>query len=78
MDGGFPEPAVPPPCTTADACRSAPAPQPSIFGEPASQTFSGVGNLSPAEAKAEGEAQGEAAEVQEGLCEEEGQVCEEG
>jgi hypothetical protein len=47
VDGGFPEPAVPPACVTADACRTAPAVQPSIFGEPASQTFSGVGNLAP-------------------------------
>jgi NHL repeat len=47
VDGGFPEPAVSPACVTADACRSAPAPQPSIFGEPASQTFSGLGNLTP-------------------------------
>ncbi len=47
VDGGFPEPPPPPPCVTADACRSAPAPQPSIFGAPASQTFAGVGNLAP-------------------------------
>jgi hypothetical protein len=47
VDGGFPEPSVPPPCTTADACRAASAPAPSIFGAPASQTFSGVGNLTP-------------------------------
>jgi hypothetical protein len=47
VNGGFPEPAVPPACATADACRSAPAPPPSIFGAPASQTFSGVGNLTP-------------------------------
>jgi hypothetical protein len=47
VDGGFPVTAVPPACTTADACRAAPAPQPSIFGEPASQTFSGAGNLAP-------------------------------
>jgi hypothetical protein len=45
VDGGFPEPAVPPPCTTADACRAPVSPQPSIFGSPASQTFSGAGNL---------------------------------
>ncbi len=51
VDGGFPEPAVPPGCTTADACRAAPEPQPSIFGEPASQTFSGVGNLASGEAE---------------------------
>jgi hypothetical protein len=46
VDGGFPVTAVPV-CTTADACRSASAPQPSIFGEPASQTLSGAGNLVP-------------------------------
>jgi hypothetical protein len=51
MNGGFPETAVPPACTTADACRSAPVPQPSIFGEPASQTFAGAGNLASSEAK---------------------------
>jgi hypothetical protein len=45
VDGGLPEPAAPSPCTTADACRAAPAPQPSIFGAPASQTFSGLGNV---------------------------------
>jgi hypothetical protein len=38
---------APPECTTADACRAAPAPQPSIFGAPSSATFSGVGNLTP-------------------------------
>ncbi len=43
--GGFAEASSPPPCTTADACRTPVAPQPSIYGAPASQTFSGVGNL---------------------------------
>jgi predicted secreted protein len=38
---------APPACTTADACRAAPAPQPSIFGPPSSATFSGQGNASP-------------------------------
>ncbi len=47
VDGGFPETAVPPACTTADACRAAPEPQPAIFGEPSSQTFSGAGNSAP-------------------------------
>ncbi len=47
VNGGFPEAALPPACTTADACRSAASPQPSIFGEPSSQTFSGTGNLVP-------------------------------
>ncbi len=45
--GGFPAPASPPACTTADACRTPVAPQPSVYGAPASQTFSGVGNLAP-------------------------------
>ncbi len=47
VDGGFAEPSSPLPCTTADACRAAAAPQPSVYGEPASQTFSGLGNLTP-------------------------------
>ena len=41
--GGFAEPSSPPACTTADACRTPVSPQPSIYGAPASQTFSGVG-----------------------------------
>jgi hypothetical protein len=47
VDGGFAEPSSPPACTTADACRTPVPPQPSIYGAPASQTFSGVGNLAP-------------------------------
>ncbi len=47
VNGGFAEPPSPPPCTTADACRTPVAPQPSVYGAPASQTFSGVGNLAP-------------------------------
>ena len=44
----FPQAAVPPPpCTTGDACKPAPTPQPAIFGAPASATFSGAGNLAP-------------------------------
>jgi hypothetical protein len=38
---------TPPPCTTGDACKAAPTPQPTIFGEPSSQTFSGAGNVVP-------------------------------
>lgn len=34
-------------CTTPEACRGSASPQPSIYGAPASQTFSGVGNLTP-------------------------------
>jgi hypothetical protein len=37
--------AVPPPCETGDACKPAPTPQPAIFGEPASATFNGPGNI---------------------------------
>ena len=51
VDGGFAEPSSPPPCTTADACRTPVSPQPSVYGAPASQTFSGVGNLAPPETK---------------------------
>jgi hypothetical protein len=32
---------------TAEACRAAPAPQPSIFGAPSSATFNGQGNVVP-------------------------------
>jgi hypothetical protein len=49
----FSETTAPPPCETAEACRSAPAPQPGIFGSPSSATFSGQGNLSPAPPKRE-------------------------
>jgi hypothetical protein len=38
-------PALPPPCVTGDSCKAAPSPQPSIFGAPASATFSGRGNV---------------------------------
>jgi hypothetical protein len=36
-----------PPCATADACRVAPVPEPSVFGAPSSATFSGEGNTLP-------------------------------
>lgn len=39
------EPAVPPPCTSGDACKGAPSLQPAIFGAPASATFNGNGNV---------------------------------
>ena len=42
-----PPPVAPAECTTADACRMAPVPQPSIYGAPSSETFSGLGNLTP-------------------------------
>jgi streptogramin lyase len=47
VEGGFPAIALPPPCTTADACRVPVAPLPSVFGAPASATFSGAGNVAP-------------------------------
>jgi DNA-binding beta-propeller fold protein YncE len=37
--------ATPPPCTTGDACKPAPTPQPTLFGSPSSETFSGAGNV---------------------------------
>ncbi len=39
-----PQFAVAPPCSTTDSCRAAPAPQPGVFGEPASASFYGAGN----------------------------------
>jgi NHL repeat len=41
-------PVSPPACSSGDACKAAPSPQPAIFGAPASATFSGTGNLLPA------------------------------
>jgi hypothetical protein len=38
---------APPPCATTDSCRTAPTPQPGIFGAPATQTFKGAGNPAP-------------------------------
>ena len=38
---------IPPVCSTGDACKAAPTPQPAIFGAPSSATFSGAGNVSP-------------------------------
>jgi hypothetical protein len=40
----FTTPVSPPPCTTADSCKSVSLQQPAIFGPPASATFSGGGN----------------------------------
>ena len=36
-----------PPCTNEASCKASPTPQPSIFGAPASATFSGPGNPPP-------------------------------
>ncbi len=38
---------APPACATGDSCKAAPTPQPSIFGAPASATFTGAGDVSP-------------------------------
>ena len=47
VEGGFPETASPPDCTTPEACRSVTEPPPSIYGAPSSQTFLGPGNPAP-------------------------------
>lgn len=47
VHGGFPALASPAACTTADACRTPVSPLPSVYGAPSSQTFSGIGNLTP-------------------------------
>jgi hypothetical protein len=39
------QPVSPPPCDSGDSCKAAPALQPSLFGAPASETFSGSGNV---------------------------------
>jgi hypothetical protein len=38
-------PVSPPPCDSGDSCKAAPALQPALFGAPASETFSGAGNV---------------------------------
>jgi hypothetical protein len=38
-------PVSPPACTSGDSCKSAPSPQPEIFGPAPSATFSGAGNV---------------------------------
>jgi hypothetical protein len=40
-------PGSPPACSTGDACKAAPSPQPALFGAPSSATFSGAGNVTP-------------------------------
>jgi hypothetical protein len=47
-------PVAAPPCRTVDACREAPAAQPTVFGAPASALFSGAGNLVAPAAKSLG------------------------
>ncbi len=43
----LPESVQPPPCQNESSCRAAPTPQPALYGEPSSATFSGVGNVTP-------------------------------
>ncbi len=38
-------PVASPPCSSGDSCKASPSPQPSIFGAPASATFTGAGNV---------------------------------
>jgi DNA-binding beta-propeller fold protein YncE len=38
---------LPPACNTTDSCRTAPPPEPEVFGAPASATFHGPGNATP-------------------------------
>jgi hypothetical protein len=47
VGGGFPTPPAPPMCNNGDSCKSPVSPQPSVFGAPASATFSGPGNPAP-------------------------------
>jgi hypothetical protein len=51
----LPQPAGPSPeCVTAEACRAAPLPEPSIYGPPSSATFNGLGNLTPSPSSSSG------------------------
>jgi WD40 repeat protein len=48
VGGGFPVSLAAPVCVNADSCKPPVSAQPSVFGAPASATFSGPGNLAPA------------------------------
>ncbi len=39
---------IPPPCREGESCKLAPSPQPSVFGAPSSETFTGAGNTATA------------------------------
>jgi DNA-binding beta-propeller fold protein YncE len=72
-DGGFPEAVILPPCTTADSCRAPVSPQPSIYGAPSSQTFSGAGNLAPpSEAKSKVKSKAKPAKCKRGFVKQKG------
>jgi Tol biopolymer transport system component len=51
VGGGFPVSVSPPACDNGDSCKGPVSPQPSVFGAPASATFSGAGNLAPVAVK---------------------------
>ncbi len=72
VGGGFAELSSPPACTTADACRIPVPPQPSIYGAPASQTFSGVGNLVPPAAKPKAKPKAKPAKCKKGFVKKKG------
>jgi hypothetical protein len=44
VEGGFPVVSSLAPCDNGDSCKPPPAPQPGVFGAPATATFSGAGN----------------------------------
>lgn len=44
VGGGFPVSSPPQECDNADSCKPPESPQPTLFGAPASETFSGPGN----------------------------------
>jgi len=48
VGGGFPVTIAPPVCNNGDSCKAPVSPQPGVFGAPASATFSGPGNPTPA------------------------------
>jgi hypothetical protein len=47
VGGGFPFTVPPPVCNNGDSCKAPVSAQPSLYGAPASATFSGAGNLAP-------------------------------
>lgn len=56
VDGGFSVSVAPPACDNGDSCKPPPAAQPSVFGAPASETFSGPGDLTSSTSSHSGKA----------------------
>jgi hypothetical protein len=52
VGGGYPVTVSPPVCDNGDSCKGPPTLQPVLFGAPASETFSGAGNVTPTMAPA--------------------------